>query len=126
MHFAFDGHYLSYDVQFLDTKFKAIRAVKKGEKSKSQIATDFGVPANNLSTWLKNKESNIETYQQLNPKRKTRKTSTEMVEAARKKSHFLANVGDESRGIARKLDKTDFKTSNGWIENFKSLQGITF
>lgn len=62
MHFAFDGHYLSYDVQFLDTKFKAIRAVKKGEKSKSQIATDFGVPANNLSTWLKNKESNIETY----------------------------------------------------------------
>lgn len=86
MHFAFDGHYLSYDVQFLDTKFKAIRAVKKGEKSKSQIATDFGVPANNLSTWLKNKESNIQTYQQLNPKRKTRKTSTEiMVEAARKK-----------------------------------------
>lgn len=87
MHFAFDGHFLSYDVQFLDTKFKAIRAVKKGEKSKSQIATDFGVPANNLSR-LKNKESNIETYQQLNPKRKTRKTSTEMVEAARKKIPF--------------------------------------
>lgn len=88
MHFAFDGHYLSYDVQFLDNKFKAIRAVKKGEKSKSQIATYFGVPANNLSTWLQNKESNIETYQQLNPKRKTRKTSTEMVEAARKKIPF--------------------------------------
>lgn len=28
--------------------------------------------------------------------------------------------------FARKLDKTDLKTSNGWLENFKFLQGITF
>lgn len=70
MHFAFDGHYLSYDVQFLDTKFKAIRAVKKGEKSKSQIATDFGVPANNLSTWLKNKDLPTVKPQEKNQKNK--------------------------------------------------------
>lgn len=61
MHFAFGGHYLRFSsnimCNFLVTKFKAIRAVKKGEKSKSQIARDIGVPANILSTWLKNKES---------------------------------------------------------------------
>lgn len=44
--------------------------VEQGEKSKSTIAKDLGVPLNTLSTWLKKKESIIDAYQQLNPKRK--------------------------------------------------------
>ena len=45
------------NVKNIDTKYEAVMAVERGEKSKSQIAKEFGVPANTLSTWLKNKES---------------------------------------------------------------------
>ena len=37
----------------LKTKYKAILDVKKGLKTKTQIAKDFDVPLNTLSTWLK-------------------------------------------------------------------------
>ena len=38
----------------LETKYKANLEVEKGLKTKTQIATDFDVPLNTLSTWLKN------------------------------------------------------------------------
>lgn len=31
--------------------------IEKGSKTKKQIAAEYGVPSNTLSTWLKNKES---------------------------------------------------------------------
>lgn len=39
------------NMKSIDSKYEAIMAVEKGEISKSQIARDFGVPANTLSTW---------------------------------------------------------------------------
>lgn len=50
-----------------------------------------------------------------------------MVEAAREKNPISGPMFvTKAEEFARKLDKTDFKTSNGWLENFKPLQGITF
>lgn len=57
-------------VKTIETKYRAIMEVEQGEKSKSTIAKDLGVPLNTLSTWLKKKESIIDAYQQFNPKRK--------------------------------------------------------
>lgn len=125
------------NMKSIDSKYEAIMAVEKGEKSKSQIARDFGVPANTLSTWLKNKENIIEAYQQFNPKRKnTRTGSFHEVEAATLKWFKAARdqnipisgpmLVTKAEEFAGKLDQTDFKASNGWLENFKSRQGITF
>ena len=36
----------------LETKYRAILEVEKGAKTKTQIAKDYGVPPNTLSTWL--------------------------------------------------------------------------
>lgn len=58
------------NVKTIETKYRAIMEVVQGEKSKSTIAKDLGVPLNTLSTWLKKKESIIDAYQQFNPKRK--------------------------------------------------------
>lgn len=101
-------------MQFLDTKLKDIRAVKKGEKSKSQIARDFGVPANG---WRIKRASTIKPREKPENKFIQRRwiRNTEMVEAAREKNPISGPMlVTKSEEYARKLDKTDFKTSNGW------------
>lgn len=45
-----------YKTLTLAEKIAAIREVEKGLKKKSEIAKDFGIPQNSLSTYLKNKE----------------------------------------------------------------------
>ena len=49
-------------VQTIETKYKAIVAVEKGEKTKTAIAEQNGVPLNTLSTWLKNKEKIMNVF----------------------------------------------------------------
>ena len=48
----------TYKSLTLDQKIAAIKEVEKGIKKKSEIAKDFGIPPNSLSTYLKNKEKN--------------------------------------------------------------------
>ena len=36
----------------LQTKYDAILEVEKGEKTKTQVAADLGIPLNTLSTWI--------------------------------------------------------------------------
>ena len=45
--------------QSLDKKLAALREVEKGRKKKD-IANEFGIPQNTLSTWIKNKHKIIE------------------------------------------------------------------
>ena len=44
------------DCKPLETKYKAIKTVEVGKKKKIEIATEFGIKQNTLSTWLKQKE----------------------------------------------------------------------
>ena len=45
------------DCKPLEVKYKAIEAVESGKKNMIEIATEFSVKPNTLSTWLKQKES---------------------------------------------------------------------
>ena len=112
------------NVKNIDTKYEAVMAVERGEKSKSQIAKEFGVPANTLSTWLKNKESILNAFTQFDPKRKnTRTGSFNNVETATLK--WFKGARDQNIPIsgpmlvtkaeefAQKLDVTGFKASSG-------------
>ncbi len=47
----------------LEDKYKAIMEVEAGKKTKTQIAKDFGVPSNTLSTWLKKAEEYKKAYE---------------------------------------------------------------
>jgi transposase-like protein len=51
------------NVKSIEEKYLAIKAVEAGQKKKIQIAKDFGVPPNTLSTWLKSKDNIIQAYE---------------------------------------------------------------
>ena len=53
---------VQYKTLTFEEKVAAIRDVEKGVKKKTQIAKDFQIPPNTLSTYLKNKEKNFEQY----------------------------------------------------------------
>lgn len=131
-------------VKTIETKYMAIMEVEQGDKSKSTTAKDLGVPLNTISTWLKKKDSiylsTIHSkgfiYQQFNPKRKTTRTSTfndvetatlKWFKSARDKNIPISGpmLTAKSEEFAEKLDITNFKASVGWLENFKSRQGIS-
>ena len=44
------------NLKSIQDKYQAIKAVEAGIKKKGDIAKEFGIPPNTLSTWLKNKE----------------------------------------------------------------------
>ena len=47
---------MQYKTLNFEEKVAAIREVEKGVKKKAQIAKDFQIPPNTLSTYLKNKQ----------------------------------------------------------------------
>ena len=53
--------------QNLELKYKALLDLEKGKTNK-EVAQLFGVPANTLSTWKKNKDKRVkvDTYDQVN------------------------------------------------------------
>lgn len=127
---ALGGKCVKRKMKSIDSKYEAIMAVEKGEKSKSQIARDFSVPANTLWMWLKNKESIIEAHQQFNPKRKnTRTGSFHDVEAATLKWFKAARdqnipisgpiLVTKAEEFAGKLDQTDLKASKRMVRKLQ-------
>ena len=53
---------VQYKTLTFEEKVATIPEVEKGVKKKAQIAKDFQIPPNTLSTYLKNKEKNFEQY----------------------------------------------------------------
>jgi len=50
----------------IDEKIDALLCLQKGEK-KFSISKQLGIPANTLSTWIKNKDKILDTYDCNNP-----------------------------------------------------------
>ncbi|CAC5399120.1 Receptor-type tyrosine-protein phosphatase T,Tyrosine-protein phosphatase non-receptor type 22,Receptor-type tyrosine-protein phosphatase kappa,Receptor-type tyrosine-protein phosphatase F,Tyrosine-protein phosphatase 99A,Tyrosine-protein phosphatase Lar,Receptor-type tyrosine-protein phosphatase alpha,Receptor-type tyrosine-protein phosphatase epsilon,Receptor-type tyrosine-protein phosphatase gamma,Receptor-type tyrosine-protein phosphatase N2,Receptor-type tyrosine-protein phosphatase U,Receptor-type ty len=127
------------NVKSIEDKYQAILEVERASKPKSEIARNFGVPSNTLSTWIKNANKIKEAYQQSSfaPERKRMRTATyENVEHALLK--WFTSVRDQNLPIsgpmlttkaeefAKRLDHPEFKCSNGWLDRFKDRHNITF
>lgn len=107
--------------------------MKKGE-----IAAKFGIPANTLSTIIKNRETIERNYENNKKKmKKIRKSTYPEVEECMQK--WFVQCRDQGIPISGSILQqkaedfakefgysSDFKASNGWLENFKKRQNIVF
>lgn len=53
----------THSTKSIETKYEAITEVQRSSKTKAAIAKQYGVPANTLSTWIKNKDKIIAAYE---------------------------------------------------------------
>lgn len=102
-----------------------ILAVDKGAK-KVDVAKRLGIPANTLSTWLKNRDKIFETYDYNNPNRKRQRQSAFAdIEVAllrwftQARANGVAVSGtiltDQARKFADALGCSEFTGSSAWL-----------
>ncbi|XP_060065142.1 tigger transposable element-derived protein 6-like [Ylistrum balloti] len=127
------------ETKTVETKYRAILAVEKGDRSKSDIAREFGIPANTLSTWLKAKEKIMTAYSNdgISPSRKKVRTAKyEDTETALLKwfTHARDNnlpvtgpmLKAKAKDLAEKIGEQNFACSTGWLDRFKDRHNISF
>ncbi|XP_033229060.1 tigger transposable element-derived protein 4-like [Belonocnema kinseyi] len=104
---------IKYTALSLSEKVKHIRCVEKGVKRKKDIAADFKIPANSLTSIIKNKEKILAAGDNscFQPDRKRMKTP-----------HF--SFAEKAEFFAAHLGCKDLKASSGWLERFKNRNGI--
>ena len=123
----------------LQTKYEAILEVEKGQKTKSLIAKEIGVPPNTLSTWLSKAESLKKAYetQEFGPKMKRmKKADFQDVDDALDAWMREARARDipisgpilqaKAQEFAQEFGHPEFQCSNGWLSRFKARKGIGF
>ncbi|XP_041361034.1 tigger transposable element-derived protein 4-like [Gigantopelta aegis] len=121
----------------LDVKFQIVAAVDLGQKSKKDIAAEFGIPKSTLSTILKQRETILSKCQssEFNTARKRIRTSEFQdvddalflwFKSARNKNIALSGplLMQKADELAAKLGHVNFKANNAWVERFKQRLGI--
>lgn len=127
----------TYTTLTLAEKVAAIREVDKGIKKKSEIAKDFGIPPNTLSTYLKNRDKILSSAVQFDKGRKRLRESDnpdvdncvlKWFKQARDKKIPLSGplIRAKAEQFARELGQQNFKASTGWLDGFKERNKITF
>lgn len=129
---------MQYKTLTFAEKFAVIREVEKGLKSKSEIAKEFGIPPNTLSTYLKNKDKILNSVTKPGDKDRKRARGPENPDVdecvlkwfkqARDKNIPLSGllVRAKAEEFASNLEKSDFKASTGWLDGFKDRNDISF
>ena len=125
-------------VQSIETKYKAILEVESGKK-KAQIARDFSIPANTLSTWIKSKEKIKEAFENssFGPKTKRMRTAKyqqleEALDLWFKESRAqLVNISgpiirNKAETLAKQMGHPEFQCSSGWLDRFKTRHAYSF
>ncbi|XP_054719284.1 tigger transposable element-derived protein 6-like [Uloborus diversus] len=121
----------------IQEKKRLIEEVEKGSKKKNQIAKEFGIPSSTLSTILKNKEAILEKCVDGFEKRKRIRVSEFqdmekclMIWITQCRAQNIPLNGnlikEKAEAFAKELGHLSFKESNGWFENFKNRNNITF
>ncbi|UYV72296.1 hypothetical protein LAZ67_9002504 [Cordylochernes scorpioides] len=121
----------TYKTLTLAEKIAAIKEVEMGMKKKSDIAKDFGIPRNTLSTYLKIKEKIIRSESECDKGRKRLREpgnpDLDKCQARYKKipvsGHLIRSKAEQ---FATEMGKTDFKASSGWLDGFKERNKISF
>ncbi|XP_073897397.1 tigger transposable element-derived protein 4 [Castor canadensis] len=122
----------------IEEKIDIINAVESGKK-KAEIAAEYGIKKNSLSSIMKNKDKVLEAFESLrfDPKRKRLRTAfyTDLEEALVRWYRIAQCLNVPVNGpmlrlkandFAQKLGHNDFKCSNGWLDRFKSRYGLVF
>lgn len=124
----------------LSEKVEIIKVVDENvmtkEKTKQQIAKDFGIPASTLSTILKNKDEIMKRFAEGDNRKRKREIDYPDVDEAvltffkQARVQNISVPGPVLQGkaefYAKKLGHVDFRASNGWMEKFKSRHDIVF
>ena len=116
-------------VKTLAEKCQALRDLENGISNKN-VAQKYGVPKNNVSTWLKSKEKLFTALEKSSNKRKkVRESNYPDIDNVVFK-WFLSQRGksipidgtfikEKSMKYAKELGATDFKASDGWLGRWK-------
>ena len=123
----------------LKKKYELIQAVQNAPASskKKDIAAEFKIPSNTLSTIMKNKDHVIEKYhrQDIEPERKRFRSSafTDIDEALLKWFEVVRDrnaavsgpiMKEKANNLAKMLGHPDFRCSDGWLDRFKHRHNI--
>lgn len=125
-----------YKTLTLAEKVAVISEVDKGLKKKSQIAKEFKIPATTLSTFLKNKDKILKSFNESAKDRKrvrgpenpdVDECVLKWFKQARDKQIPVSGpmIRAKAEDFAASLNK-DFKASTGWLHGFKERNNITF
>ncbi|NXQ37556.1 TIGD4 protein, partial [Alaudala cheleensis] len=122
----------------IEEKIDIISAVESGKK-KADIAAEYGIKRNSLSSIMKNKEKVLEAVETLRvyTRRKRLRTAVHAdVEDALIKWYRIAQrfhvpvngplLRLKAIDFAQKLGHGDFKCSNGWLDRFKARYDLDF
>lgn len=119
-------------------KYKLIKEVEGGFRKKKDIAAEFGIPPNTLSTILKNKELVLRAVRESSfwPSRKRLKKSN-FPDVEEGMVQWFKNTQDRNlpvsgpllkqtaERLADQLGHHNFKASTGWLDSFKHRNGIS-
>ena len=127
------------NLKSIQDKYQAIKAVEAGIKKKGDIAKEFGIPPNTLSTWLKNKVKIVDAYESSSFGPATKKMRTADYPNLEKaldiwfrncRASSVSITGplfkDQAHTLATKLGHTEFKCSDGWLSRFKTRHDYQF
>lgn len=123
------------------TKYRAIIQVEEGQKSKSVIAQELGIPKSTLSTWLKHSEKIKADFKEkrINPHQKKRRFSNhyEIEEALLQWLKIVhlqgvvpkitaVNICDKANQLAKQFGYSPetFQCTKAWVERFKNRHGF--
>ena len=107
-------------------KYNALKEVEDG-KTKSQVAAEYGIPKNTLSTWLKNKDKIFEaTKKGSNSKRQQLRQGTFanldqamfkwlLVVQSRDLAASALVFKTKATEFAEKMNVENFKASDAWL-----------
>ncbi|XP_033869613.3 tigger transposable element-derived protein 4 [Acipenser ruthenus] len=122
----------------IEEKVDIISAVESGRK-KTDVAAEYGIKKNSLSSIIKNKDKILDAYEsfRFDPSRKRLRTATytDLEEALMRWYQISCCLNVPVNGpmlrvkandFAQKLGYKDFKCSNGWLDRFKSRYGLVF
>ena len=121
-------------------KIKIINVVEENyktkEKTKIQIAEDFGIPASTLSTILAKKDEIRKRFEDGDSRKRKRDADFPDVDEAvlrffkQARAENVSIPGPVLQGkaefYAKQMGHSNFRASNGWLEKFKSRHEIAF